>query len=213
VSVTSYPLFVPPEDLAARSIESWSVADANRYRDWLLGSMPDRVAVLKSTLSLPSGGTPESILLDAGRKMVGVLSEPAASTPGRREVADLRGHEITYDTGPLLTIHGYAIAADVGLLMAELLTDRYDLHWDVVISLVVTDRRLAVAADGRLALNVPFQALRRIQLDIERQRPATLVIVPEHPKDEPQVITIPRERYAEVANAVALIGDRIYGLD
>jgi hypothetical protein len=132
MSVTSYPLFVPPDNLAAKSIASWSVADANRYREWLLGSMPGRIAVLKSTLSLPAGGTAESILVDAGRKMVALLSEPAASTPGRREVADLRGHEITYDTGPLLSIHGYAIAADVGLLMAELLTDRYDLHWDVV---------------------------------------------------------------------------------
>jgi hypothetical protein len=79
-------------------------------------------------------------------------------------------------------------------------------------SLVVTDRRLAVAADGRLALDVPFHGLRRIQFDIERQRPATLVIVPEHPADEPQVITVPPERYADVAQALALVGERIYEL-
>jgi hypothetical protein len=91
------------------------------------------------------------------------------------------------------TVHAFAQASDM--------------------SLVVTDRRLAVAADGRLALDVPFQGLRRVQFDIERRRPATFVIVPEHLSDEPQVITIPRERYTEVAHAVALIGDRIYGLD
>jgi hypothetical protein len=79
-------------------------------------------------------------------------------------------------------------------------------------SLVVTDRRLAVAADGRIALNVPFQDLRRIQFDIERQRPATLVIVPERPADEPQVITVPPQRYGDVAMALALVGERIYEL-
>ena len=79
-------------------------------------------------------------------------------------------------------------------------------------SLVVTDRRLAVAADGRLALDVPFHELRRIQFDIERKRPATLVIVPEHPADEPQVITVPPQRYADVARALALVGERIYEL-
>jgi hypothetical protein len=79
-------------------------------------------------------------------------------------------------------------------------------------SLVVTDRRLAVATDGRLPLDVPFHGLRRIQFDIERQRPATLVIVPEHPADEPQVITVPPQRYADVAQALALVGERIYEL-
>jgi hypothetical protein len=69
-----------------------------------------------------------------------------------------------------------------------------------------------VAADGRLALDVRFHGLRRIQFDIERQRPATLVIVPEHPADEPQVITVPPQRYADVAQALALVGERIYEL-
>jgi hypothetical protein len=46
--------------------------------------------------------------------------------------------------------------------------------------IVVTDRRLAVANDARLLLNVLIDRLRRIQFDIERDRPATLVVVPEH---------------------------------
>ena len=36
-------------------------------------------------------------------------------------------------------------------------------------SLIVTDRRVAVAQAGRLALDVPFEGLRRIQFDIERR--------------------------------------------
>ncbi len=80
-------------------------------------------------------------------------------------------------------------------------------------SVLVTDRRIAVAEDDRLALDVPFDGLRRIQFDIERQRPATLVIVPEHPANEPQVLAVPPEQFEEVTRALALIGARLYQLD
>jgi hypothetical protein len=79
-------------------------------------------------------------------------------------------------------------------------------------SLLVTNRRIAVADADRLALDIPFDALRRIQFDIERQRPATLVIVPEHPAHEPQVLAVPPERFEEVTKALALIGSRLYQL-
>jgi hypothetical protein len=79
-------------------------------------------------------------------------------------------------------------------------------------SLLVTDRRIAVAEAERIALDVPFAGLRRIQFDIERERPATLVIVPEHPRHEPQVMAVPPDRYAEVTRALALIGERLFEL-
>ena len=44
--------------------------------------------------------------------------------------------------------------------------------------LAVTDRRLVVAASDRIALATALTEIRRIQFDIERSRPATLVIVP-----------------------------------
>jgi hypothetical protein len=75
--------------------------------------------------------------------------------------------------------------------------------------LAVTNRRLVVADRERIALAVPFQRLRRIQFDIERDRPATLVIVPESPLDEPQVLAVPPEDYPDVAQALAVIGQRI----
>jgi hypothetical protein len=80
-------------------------------------------------------------------------------------------------------------------------------------SLLVTDRRIAVAEDERIALDVSFEGLRRIQFDIERERPATLVIVPELPTHEPQVMAVPPDRYAEVTRALALIGERLFQLD
>jgi hypothetical protein len=75
--------------------------------------------------------------------------------------------------------------------------------------ILVTDRRVAVATDGRLAMDLPIDGLRRIQFDIERTRPATLVIVPDHPGDEPQVLAIPPEQIDAVTTALAFIGKRL----
>jgi hypothetical protein len=75
--------------------------------------------------------------------------------------------------------------------------------------IVITDRRLAVADEQRLALDIEIAALRRIQFDIERDRPATLVIVPDHPLYEPQVLAVPTEQLPAVANALAYIGQRL----
>jgi hypothetical protein len=74
---------------------------------------------------------------------------------------------------------------------------------------VVTDRRLAVAEGQRLALDIEMASLRRIQFDIERNRPATLVIVPDDPLHEPQVLAVPHEQLPAVAKALAYIGQRI----
>lgn len=78
--------------------------------------------------------------------------------------------------------------------------------------LVVTDRRLAVVSrTDRPDLDIPFEGVRRIQFDIERLRPATLVIVPEHPDNHPQVLAIPPEQYSAVGEALAAIGRRLAG--
>jgi hypothetical protein len=74
---------------------------------------------------------------------------------------------------------------------------------------VITDRRIAVADEQRLALDIEIAALRRVQFDIERTRPATLVIVPEHPQHEPQVLAIPHDQLPAVAEALAYIGQRL----
>jgi hypothetical protein len=74
--------------------------------------------------------------------------------------------------------------------------------------LVVTNRRMAVANAERLMLDVPIENLRRIQFDIERQRPATLVIVPERPEDEPQVLAIQPRDYDAIVRALVVVGRR-----
>jgi hypothetical protein len=72
--------------------------------------------------------------------------------------------------------------------------------------LAVTDRRLVVAAGDRIALATPLTEIRRIQFDIERSRPATLVIVPEQAHDEPQVLAIPPDEYRAAAEALVTLG-------
>jgi hypothetical protein len=73
-------------------------------------------------------------------------------------------------------------------------------------SIIVTDRRLLVATDDALMVDIPFDRLRRIQFDIEKARPATLVVVPEWPSDPPQVLAVPPEQYIEVAQLLGAVG-------
>jgi hypothetical protein len=75
--------------------------------------------------------------------------------------------------------------------------------------LAVSDRRLLVKARERIALSVRIEGLRRIQFDIEKRRPATLVIVPEEPRDEPQVLAIPPDEIRRVTDALAIIAQRL----
>ena len=71
---------------------------------------------------------------------------------------------------------------------------------------IVTDRRLSIATDDRLVLDVALNAIRRIQFDIERDRPATMVVVPEHPQDEPQVLAVRPRDYDSIGLALAAVG-------
>ena len=75
--------------------------------------------------------------------------------------------------------------------------------------IAVTDTRLAVADANRVALAVGIEDLRRIQFDIEKTRPATLVIVPERPDDDPQVLKVEPDCYEEVAAILVTVGRRL----
>jgi hypothetical protein len=100
-------------------------------------------------------------------------------------------------------------ADETGLL--RLLEPDEELHVQAEATdavMLVTNRRVAVSVNNRLSLAVPFEGLRRIQFDIERDRHATLVLVPDAPSDVPQVLAIPPEQYAAVGQALAIIGRR-----
>jgi hypothetical protein len=128
-----YPVFAPPADLAEKPPAEWTMPDARRYFEWLMSVMPERVATVTRVLGLDPDGSPDAVLLVAGEQMARILPMPGVSTEGRIERSVLRGHEVETDTGPLVTVVGYALAADLGLLMATMLLAACpDLHWEIV---------------------------------------------------------------------------------
>jgi hypothetical protein len=79
--------------------------------------------------------------------------------------------------------------------------------------LAVTSRRIAIIEGKRTALDLPIDGVRRVQFDIEKTRPATLVIVPEDARYAPQVLPVRPEEYKAVADALVTIGRRLAGSD
>ena len=79
--------------------------------------------------------------------------------------------------------------------------------------IAVTGHRVIVTDGNRAVMDIAFAELRRIQFDIERDRDATLVIVPEHIRNEPRVFSVPLANLHETAVTLALIGRRMNGAE
>ena len=79
--------------------------------------------------------------------------------------------------------------------------------------LLVTEDRIATSHGDRVTMDLAIVEIRRVQLDIERRRPATFVIVPDSPSTEPQVMPIPVAHYDAVSAASAHIGRVLDSLD
>jgi hypothetical protein len=75
--------------------------------------------------------------------------------------------------------------------------------------LAVTSRRIAIVDGERTALDVAIDGLRRIQFDIERTRPASLVLVPDKAEHPPQVLSVQPQEYKAVADALVTVGLRL----
>jgi len=98
--------------------------------------------------------------------------------------------------------------------VVRLLDPGEEVHESAVIGdavLAVTSHRVAIVAQDRTTLDVRIDGLRRIQFDIEKDRPATLVLVPERAEFEPQVLSVPPSEYQDVASVLVLIGLRLAG--
>lgn len=133
IDLTGYPLFAPPANLAEKPRATWSPGDARRYFDWLMSVKDERADQVARVLGLDPGGQAEDVLQAAGEPLAALLPREGVSTEGHTVRTVLRGHDIETDTGPLLTTLGYALAADLGLLMARFLERaRPDLEWAVV---------------------------------------------------------------------------------
>lgn len=77
--------------------------------------------------------------------------------------------------------------------------------------LILTDHRVLVAESGRITLDVPIGNVRLIEFDVERQRPARVIIVPESPRHRPRELYVEPQQYDEVASMLQQLGPRIQG--
>ena len=76
-------------------------------------------------------------------------------------------------------------------------------------TVAVTDQRVIVASEHYTAIDVPLDHIRRVEFDIDRGRPPTLILVPIDPRWAPQVLTVPEDQVPAVLRALALILDRV----
>lgn len=116
----NYPMFLPPEHLSNRIAKEWSLQEAGEYKDWLLSSLDDRVQFLVSYLDVVDDSDIENFLTEAGIQAVRLLKEDSFSEDGPR--------------GKRLSNLGYALAADMGLLVAKLLVENHgdQIHWNII---------------------------------------------------------------------------------
>ena len=118
--VSDYPLFVPPGPLADTEPRSWSAKQADDYLNWITEVLDQRTDFLLSYFKESGDANPEALLGRIGPKIVEALRQPAFSTK-----VDGKAH---------LTNRGYALAADMGLLVARLLlaTSNSSEQWAVL---------------------------------------------------------------------------------
>ncbi len=110
MNTQQYPLFIPPEQLTAKPHREWSKRESQLYFDWLMSAASDRVSSLLRYLALGSDETSldRGVLIAVGDGVSRLL------------VTDDFSHQ-EGDSPRTLTNHGYAMAADTGLLVAQLL--------------------------------------------------------------------------------------------
>jgi hypothetical protein len=127
----AYPLLTPPIDLSRRA--SWTKRETRTYFDWFLTELAVGAARVREFLGVDRHSDAEQQLQEAGERLAGLLPDPAFSEPSRQEQATLRGHQIAFESGPLLTEMGASLAIDVGCLMAELLQREMPwLQWEII---------------------------------------------------------------------------------
>lgn len=102
-----YPIFAPPLDLASKQPREWSKSEADAYGHWFFSNVENRVNGLTAYFELDRAEQPGTLLTKAQQKLEPLLSN--------EEFA------VELSTGRRLTNRGYAIAADLGLLVAQLL--------------------------------------------------------------------------------------------
>lgn len=115
-----YPIFSPPLELASKPPKDWSKADAEKYFEWFVGVCSERVNGLLGFLGLHESKDAAPLLTDVQEKLQTLLTGEPFTMEG--------------PSGRSLTNEGYAIAADAGLLVAQLLIEHADgrVQWEIL---------------------------------------------------------------------------------
>lgn len=111
-----YPKFIPPPAVQDRHQKEWSKKDAELFASWFHSVRASRVQDLLRYLQLSGEGDAEQVLERVGAAVVPLLKTPR------------------FSEGVHLTNEGYALAADVGLLLVQFLEQALGdkVHWEVV---------------------------------------------------------------------------------
>lgn len=115
-----YPLFAPPEHLAAKQAKQWSKKEAQEYKDWLMSVIDCRVDFLINFLGVSKVRNIENLLDKCGNVVAELLWTEDFS-------------EKTNDSLQLNN-RGYALAADMGLLVAKSLLKfgNDKIYWNIL---------------------------------------------------------------------------------
>ena len=119
--MTEYKLFIPPEHLAEKGRKNWNKKEAEEYKEWLLSVIDNRISNLLNFFNeQESNDDIHKFLLRLSKKVSNKLNESGFS-------AEIKGQK-------KLTNMGYALAADMGLLIAKyLLRDCGNkLYWTII---------------------------------------------------------------------------------
>ena len=115
-----YPLFMPPEELAVRGAKSWKKKEAQAYFDWFIQVRKQRVTDFLSYIRYDLTGDVEKDLSTISQKLYETVNSPQFYSI--RET----------DRAKKLNDQGLAIAADMGLLLAQLLEiANPSLYWEI----------------------------------------------------------------------------------
>jgi len=122
-----YPLLIPPETISHAKGKDQTKKEAREYFDWLMSVRDERVCSLLSFLEEDVIQEPHTDLLRIGEKFQKIVRQAEFS------------HYQSNDGQLGLTNQGYALAADMGLLIAELI-QRYRPHvgWTIEKRKIIT---------------------------------------------------------------------------
>jgi hypothetical protein len=116
-SAAQYPPFIPPGELAILSPKVWSKTQATEYATWLFAISQARIRAMLAYFGR-SQTWDNSTIAELDQVLATALPHPPFSEEGPR--------------GRELTGQGYGVAADMGLLLADLLLRHPGVSWEIV---------------------------------------------------------------------------------